>query len=86
MHIDEQVYTQEEYEARLAQEASIMVSLEVLREALVDLDYEIDRVDDLNDECRDGNEADDDGIAQNDEDIAAADDEISDQEYRAERL
>merc|ERR1712151_498389 len=75
----ETIWDQGSYEARLEQEAELMVALEALREDLVDLDHDID---DLND-CISDN---DDHISENDHGIHDNDEEISDQEHRVERL
>ena len=50
-HVDdfnewEPIWEQGEYEERVQTEAEMMVALEALREALVDLDYDIDRLED----------------------------------------
>ena len=63
-----------------------MVSLEAIREGLVDLDYEIDRLEDCyhdNDDGIDHNHYD---IRDNDKDIDWNDNEIDDQRYRLKRL
>ena len=50
-HVDdfnewEPIWEQGEYEERVQTEAEMMIALEALREALVDLDYDIDRLED----------------------------------------
>merc|ERR1712037_720181 len=63
-----------------------MVSLEAVREALVDLDYSIDRVEDcISDNAHDIYENDH-GISDNDKGIDYNDQEIDDQRYRLKRL
>ena len=42
----EPIWEQGEYEERVQTEAELMVALEAIREALVDLDYDIDRLED----------------------------------------
>ena len=84
----EEIWGQPEYEERLDQEATLMIALEAMRDALVDLDHDIDNLED----CVSSN---DDGIADNfdhiqDNDyrvgISKNDDEIHDQDYRIRHL
>ena len=80
------IWDQYSYEERLHEEADLMVALEALREALVELDSDIDSLEDCisdNDDRIDENDA---GIRDNDSGIEENDDEISDQEDRVERL
>ena len=42
----EEIFTQEDYEERVNEEADLMIALEALREAMIDLDYDIDRLED----------------------------------------
>ena len=84
----EEIWGQPDYEERLEQEATLMVALEAMRDALVDLDHDIDNLED----CVSSN---DDGIADNHYDIhnnnyrvgiSKNDDEMHDQEYRIHHL
>ena len=81
----EEIWGQEEYEYRLAQEASLMVALEALREDLIHLDHDIDDLDDCISHNDDDISENDLGIAHNDAGISDNDHEISDQEHRIER-
>ena len=80
------VFDQISYEERLNTEADMMVALEALREALVDVDRDIDDLDDCisdNDHRISDNEG---RIYDNDHGIEDNDDEIEDQQKRVERL
>ena len=80
------IWDQNDYEERIQTEAEMMVALEAIRESLVDLDYEIDRLEDCishNDEDIDDNHY---AINRNDDGIEENDHEIDDQRYRVKRL
>ena len=80
------IWDQVEYEERIQTEAELMISLEALREAMVELDYEIDDLED----CIEGNNyaihENYDGIKDNDWGIEENDREIDDQRYRLKSL
>lgn len=78
--------TQEDYEDRLHQEAQMMVALEAIREALVELDYDIDALEDCIDENVHRIAENEDSISDNDHGISENDDEIEKQQYRIKRL
>ena len=80
------IWDQYSYEERLHEEADMMVALEALREALVELDSDIDDLEDCISDNDDGIKANDAGIYENDVEIEENDSEISDQEERIERL
>ena len=82
----ETIWDQYSYEERLHEEADMMVALEALREALVELDSDIDSLEDCISDNDDRISENDAGIAENDRGIEENDDEISDQEERVERL
>lgn len=75
----DEIWLQGKYEMRLDQEAKLMVSLEAIREALVDLDRDIDYLEDCIDDNDHGISDNDNGIAKNDHHISENDEEIDDQ-------
>lgn len=81
-----EIWQQGDYEERLETEAELMVALEALREALIELDHEIDHLEDCISENDDGIEYNDDGIYENEHGIEDNDDEIADQQDRVEDL
>ena len=82
----EEVFTQQDYEARVNAEAEMMIALEALREAMVDLDYFIDHLeDDIRRNTRDIRDNIDE-IRYNDKNIQANGEDIEFQQYRARRL
>lgn len=82
----DEVWTQDDYESRINTEAELMVALEALREALVDLDYEIDYLDDCIDSNEEGIDDNSYGIHHNEELIEENTAEIDDQNYQVKRL
>jgi hypothetical protein len=78
--------TQEDYEDRLHQEAQMMVALEAIREALVELDYDIDALEDCIEENNHDISDNEHGISDNDHGISENDHEIEKQQYRIKRL
>ena len=78
--------TQEGYENRINTEASMIVALEALREAMVSLDYDIENLEDCISDNDSGISDNDAGIAMNDSGIDDNDEEIDDQQYRVKRL
>ena len=82
----DETWGQADYEWRLEQEASLMVSLEAMREALVDLDHDVDNLDHCISDNDDGIRRNDEDIDDNDHEIHHNDEEIDDQEYRAKKL
>ena len=82
----EPIWEQGEYEERVQTEAELMVALEAIREALIDLDYDIDRLEDHIDQNADDIEDNHYHIRRNDDGIDENDHEIDDQRYRVKRL
>lgn len=82
----DETWGQNDYEERIETEAQMMVALEAIREELVHLDYEIDRVEDCIDDNH--NDIDDNAYAirKNNDDVHDNDAEIDDQQYRLKRL
>ena len=80
------IWEQPEYEERLHTEAELMIAMEAIREALVNLDMDIDELD----YCIEHNDSDiesnDDDIHSNDDAIEENEDEIEDQFYYVRRL
>lgn len=74
----EEIWDQNEYEERIETEAEMMISLEAIREALVDLDYNIDHLEDCIEDNNRDIDRNDRGIKDNDWAIDANDEEIDD--------
>ena len=90
-HVDdfnvwEEIWDQNEYEERVQTEAEMMIALEATREALVDLDYDIDRLEDLIEENHRDIQRNLSDIRNNDDHIEENDDEIEDQQRRVKYL
>merc|ERR1712084_32352 len=75
----EEIWDQSKYEWRLQQEADLMVALEAMREALVELDHDVDELESCISDNNDDIEKNHYGIHSNDDGISEVDDEISDQ-------
>lgn len=86
LNIWEEIWDQNEYEERVQTEAELMIALEATREALVDLDYDIDRLEDLIDENNRNIDRNAHDIHENDDAIDDNDHEIGDQQRRAKYL
>merc|ERR1712228_598354 len=82
----EEIRDQHAYEERLETEAELVIALEALREALVDIDHEIDELDDCISSNDSGISHNDDCIADNDHKISDNDSEIDHQRHRVEDL
>ena len=82
----EEIWDQGKYEWRLQQEADLMVSLEAMREALVELDHDIDDLESCISDNNDGIDANHYGIHENDSGISDNDHEIDHQQDRVDRL
>ena len=81
-----EIWDQHDYESRLNTEADLMISLEALRESLVQLDYYIDDLEECISDNDSGIEHNDYGIHDNDDGIYYNDEEIDNQRYRVDRL
>ena len=77
---------QHAYEERLETEAELMIALEALREALVEIDHDIDDLDSCVSDNDDGISDNDHGRHHCDDEISENEDEISDQEDRVKDL
>jgi len=81
-----EIRDQHDYEERLDTEAELMIALEALREALVQIDADIDDLDDCISHNDDDISENDHGVEHNDHEIHDNDSEISDQESRVKDL
>ena len=79
LNVWEEIWDQHSYEERVQSEAELMIALEATREALVDLDYDIDRLEDLIDENHRNIDRNHEDIRDNDDAIEDNDNEIDDQ-------
>ena len=81
-----EIRDQHEYEERLGTEAELMVALEALREALVDIDHDIDIYEDCIEHCQDCISEHDEMVAQIEEECHDNADMCSDWEGRVRDL
>ena len=82
----DELFTQDDYESRVNEEADLMIALEALREAMIDLDYDIDRLEDHIDRNTHDIRDNTDHIRFNDDCIQDNGEEIEFQHHRVRRL